>query len=243
MRTLLIATSLLLTALALPPSAALENESDEVTTIGCGLTPIYSCIGQPPCDPTPIYNCIGGNPCDGQSVYECFGITAIQEILREDRDEDNDGIDDTVEQVVCSYAPFRSEIESTGQAHCVGRQDWVVHPGTQAIDQDNDDIPDVLEILVCGPAFVQNNLGSSGHARCESSSNLVLDPDTSLVDFVVDFIVDTVVGTILEQYEQIDGDNDLVPDALESWVCQFENQNLPQDGTCDPTRTDYTPPA
>lgn len=122
-----------------------------------------------------------------------------------------------------------------------------------APDTDGDDIPDVAEQAVCGPAIVRNNLDVAGYVYCVSAADLYVEPTGTFTDEVnatrdaaVAF-AESLVAWALSEVEnlvsQVDADRDNVPDEAEPWICQVENANFPEDGTCDSTLRDYTPPA
>lgn len=111
------------------------------------------------------------------------------------------------------------------------------------LDKDGDSIPDALESEACSRMAVREQINGAFPGHCASNGDYVSEDTVGeigeIIDEQVGFLIDEVLGLAGLVLGLVDGDGDLVPDALEPTICSMENQSSPSDGEC--VGSDYRP--
>ena len=115
-------------------------------------------------------------------------------------------------------------------------------------DLDADGIPDAVEVQLCGRAAVRDLIDQPDvPGSCTSSTDFDASELYDAIGQVSGDAQETVEQAVADAHEAVDqanaavhgalrlvdADEDLIPDAAETALCQVENQNDPQDGVCD----------
>ncbi len=221
MRVTFVAFSLLLTAfagLAAAPAGAAANielPCDPLERYGC-VDPIGLCLPLYPCllysvervedriqECLPSASCLRDPTCLREPTQVCISTPRVV-------DDDEDQIPDFLESAVCSRTITADNIDTWGHAHCASNTDLALHPDTDVVGFATRIVTDGIDQAVPIVDLVLDQAESTVGLAVSTTLELVEDAEEAVED---------AQDTVEDTREMMDGDEDQIPDALESAVC------------------------